>query len=198
MPSRPSKPDLPAAHSGTPDAAALPFSELPPIGGHGDVPAILPGSPMAQVQPGTALPDSAAPLGHIVWGAIVDGLQPGFLLKTSADPNNHRIPLNSKVIYQVLVRNTTRRERAILVECQDFTDMAPSLIPDGELRQALGGDKIPESYRAIGVLELREVFPAYPVKLSAGEAVVLPEELSLFVGDTDKEHFPRVESAPSK
>lgn len=205
MPSQPSNFPLPAANSSTPDAAKPPFSELPPIAGHGNVAATQPGATMAQAQPGTALsqqdsnapatarPGPAAPLGHIVWGEVVDGLQSGFLLQTPENPDNRRVTFNSQVSYQVLVRNTTQKERAVEVQCKDFRDMDPSWIPDSDIRKALSGSKIPDDYRVSGVTDLAVAFLGIAVKLAPGESVVLPEVLHLYIGDGDKQNYPRIE-----
>ncbi|MCW3096811.1 MAG: TonB family protein [Chthonomonadaceae bacterium] len=211
MPSQPSRSPLPAAESGAPNPAGVPFPQLPPISANGEVSAIPSGAPMAMAQPGEApfqnnAPASEAPLAgsqasfeHVVWGDIVDGLQPGFLRTTPEGANNRRVPSNAKVTYRVLVRNNTRRDRVVEVACQDFTGMSPYLIPDSDIRKALSGSKIPDDYRAGGVYgdmlrsDEREVFPAYPVKIAPGEAVILPEVLSLYIGDADKQHYPRIE-----
>jgi beta-lactamase regulating signal transducer with metallopeptidase domain len=205
MPSQPSRSPLPAAEFGAPNPAGVPFAQLPPISANGTVSAIPSGVPMAMAQPGEApfqnnAPASeapadrqAAPLEHVVWGDIVDGLQPGFLRTTPDNPDNRQVPLNSQVTYQVLVRNTTRKERAVEVQCKDFRDMDPSWIPDSDIRKALSGSKIPDDYRVSGVTDLAVAFLGVAVKLAPGEAVILPDVLHLYVGDGDKQNYPRIE-----
>ena len=131
--------------------------------------------------------------GNVIWGEGVDGLQPGFLPNAHKFANN-LFPYNYKVVYRVLVRNTSDRERTFEVHSQDHTGMAPYLIPDGDVRKALESGKISENYRARGVYDEREVYLGYVIKLAAGEAVMLPEMLSLYIGDAAKNNYPRIEN----
>ena len=137
---------------------------------------------------------SAIDIKCVVWGKAVDGLEPGFLLTTPSLTKNRHVPFNSYMAYKVLVRNTTGRAREFEVHCRDIYGMDTYLIPDDDFRKALGGSKIPENYRAGGIIETAVLYPAYVVKLSPGEAVVLPQEFGLYVGDADKQSFPRMES----
>lgn len=144
---------------------------------------------------------SAVRLEEVTWGKGVDGLEPGFLLTTPGLARNRRVLLNSHVDYQVLVRNITDRERFIEVRRggSDPWVTAPYFIPNADLRDALRSRIVPERFRAEGVLELSEIVPAYDVKLAAGEAIIVPQvwpfgARGLYLGDADKESFPRMEA----
>jgi WD40 repeat protein len=144
-----------------------------------------------------AAPDNASPavrLENVSWGKAVDGLEPGFLLTTPGLAKNRHVPFNSYMAYKVLVRNTTGRAREFAVHCRDIYGTDTYLIPDDDFRKALGGSKIPDNYRASGILDTAVMYPAYVVKLSPGEAVVVPQEFGLYVGDAEKQSFPRMES----
>ncbi|MCW3054735.1 MAG: hypothetical protein JWN14_3905, partial [Chthonomonadales bacterium] len=130
------------------------------------------------------------PLGKIVWGKAVDGLEAGFMRITPAvlqvspqgSPNSH-------VIYQVLVRNASRQERAIEMQCQG---MDPHWISDGDIKKALNGSNLRNDFSVIALTDLAAGYSGSTVKLAPGEAVLLPERLNLFIGNADPEHFPRV------
>lgn len=220
MPSRPLHSPLPNADSGTMYPAVLPFLVLPSLSGNppADTPveranggrgfhlgarivpdgavAPQPGSAPSQGAPpaaATPVPGPLAPLGRILWGDAVDGVQPGFLLKAPGLADTRRMPFNSQVTYQVLVRNTSRQERGFEVQCKDFHEMGLSWIPDAELHKALGSRSISSNYRVIELDELVDGYLGSVVKLAPGEAVLLPEELHLYVGDAKKESYPRIE-----
>jgi len=134
--------------------------------------------------------EGVPPLGKIVWGKAVDGLEPGFMRITPAvlqvspqgSPNSH-------VIYQVLVRNATRQERTIETQCQG---MPPHWIADGDIKKALNGSNLRNDYSVIAVTDLSIAYLGSTVKLAPGEAVLLPERLNLYIGDANPERFPRV------
>jgi beta-lactamase regulating signal transducer with metallopeptidase domain len=204
LPTRALQPTLPAAESGPPTTADLPFSDLPPMSVNNDLPTISNRVPMAPALPGIEPIQSNTPaasppvpvihIDHVVWGKAVDGLEPGFLLNSPGHPNN-RAPFNSHVSYQVLVRNTTNRERVFEVQCQNHDELdIPYLIPSDDIVPALDGRVIPAKYRAQGTSSpLDGLFPGYVVKLAPGEAVVLPEGLDLYIGSAEKQIFPRIE-----
>ncbi len=204
LPSQPQNASRSPGEPRTSYAFDLPFAQLPPISASGTVPVGQPNGAMTMVQPGITspqgdvpaasalLPDSAVAVKGIVWGDVVDGLQTGFLFNTRGLPSQ-KLPVNSRVTYQVLVRNTTHVDRNIEVQCQNFNELNPYVIPESDAKHALTGGAIPDTYRAIGIDDGREVFPAYPVKLAPGEAVVVPGDLELYLGDVEKQIFPRVE-----
>lgn len=209
MSPRPSDFLLPTANPGAPGMAALPSADLPPLSTPRDTPAtqhsapnapglraIAPqGDSPASEQPGES---PAIPIEHVVWSKAVDGLETGILLNTPGFPDN-RVAFNSHLSYQVLVRNTARQERVVEVQCQDFNAMDPYLIPDTDIRKALGGSSIPQTYQAQGIYDDRLIYLGYAVKLSPGEAVVVPDgdmhqKLQLYVGDAEKQSYPRIEA----
>ena len=209
MVSRQSNSLLPTAAPEAPKMAEPSSSDLAqPL--NGDIPTVQHSAPASEVSHRITPRQSdspteaalytgpAVPVQGVVWGEAADGLQPGFLMRLPGDPAAPKVVFNSHVKYQVLVRNTTRWDRVIEVQCQDFRGTDPYLIPDGDIRQALGGSKIPANYRAIGILDERARFLGYAVKLAPGEAVVVPDGdrvnvLALYVGDAEKESYPRIE-----
>ncbi len=154
--------------------------------------------PRGNASPAATL-DNASPaviLDNVRWGKAVDGLEPGLLLTTS-DLSKHRsVPFNSHVAYKVLVRNTTERERVFEFQCANSgpPNSVSYLIPNDALRDALSARVIPAQFRALGAIDLATVFSAYAVKLAPGEAVVVPGEFDLYIGDADKQSYPRVEA----
>ena len=205
LPSSPSISALPAAESAAPNTYGLPFSDLPPMAVNREVPAVLNRATMPSALPGMELPQNSAPraespfgpaipMTRVVWGKAVDGLEPGFLLNLPGYPN-YGVAFNSLVSYRILVRNSTRQERVFEVQCQNHDNMdIPSLIPGDNIVEALDAREIPAKFRAIGGSSVTTgEFPGYVVKLAPGEAVVLPDELELYVGNADKTKFPRVE-----
>jgi WD40 repeat protein/beta-lactamase regulating signal transducer with metallopeptidase domain len=138
----------------------------------------------------------AVRLENVIWGEAVDGLQPGFLLTTPGFPKNRRVSLNSRVDYKVLVRNTTGQERAFEFQCTKYgpSNFDPYLIPNDNLRNALSSPILPERFRAGGLSDTALRSLAYAVKLAPGEAVVVPEEFGLYIGDADKQSYPRMEA----
>jgi beta-lactamase regulating signal transducer with metallopeptidase domain len=157
-----------------------------------------PSAPLQNNSPAaTPLAAPATPLGPIVWDKAVEGLQGGMLLKTPAALIDHsRVPFNSQVSYQVLVRNTSRQERTVEVQCQDFQGMGPYIVRHADLRKALRDGPDPDNPRVLRISDLAIAFLGYAVKLAPGEAVLLPEVLHLYIGDADKESYPRLEQIP--
>lgn len=134
---------------------------------------------------------------NVIWGEAVEGLEPGFLLTMSGSRNNVRVPFNAQVDYTVLVRNTTDRE--ILFEVRrgdaDTFNTAPYLIPSDNLTDSLRSRPLPERFHARRLVdELSLIAPAYYVKLAPGEAVMVPGERGLYIGDADKQRDPRIET----
>lgn len=138
----------------------------------------------------------AVPLEKVAWGQAVDGLQPGFLLTTAGLAENPRVPWNSHVDYQVLVRNVTAGDLYIEFRRGNSNpwQTIPYLIPNADLRDALRAQTLPERFRAIGVTELSTWVAGYQMKLGPGETVVEPDIPGLYIGDANKESFPRIEA----
>ena len=137
--------------------------------------------PAAKADPPSGLP---------VWDKAADGLEPGLLLTTPGLPANRRVFLNSRVDYKVLARNASNQERVFEVHAHSD----PYLVPDGSMRDAFRARVLPERFRALGVTDLSSMVGAYDVKLSPGEAVVVPGERGVYVGAADPQSFPRVET----
>lgn len=155
------------------------------------------GGVQAQGSPAAAIDNADLPirLADVNWGKTVDGLQPGFLLTENGFPTNRRATLNSYVAYRVLVRNTTPQAREFVVQCwnQDALDI-PYLIPNADVRRALDSPVVPNKFRATGTSsKAAGLLPAYVVNIGPGEAVVVPGEPGLFIGEADKQRFPRIE-----
>lgn len=131
-----------------------------------------------------------APATPIVWDTAIDGLQPGFQLTTPGMSTNRRAPFNSRVDYNVLVRNASNQERVLELHANS----APYLIPNDNLREALRAPVLSKRFRALAVTPLSAASGAYDVKLAPGEAVVVPGELGLYLGNADPHSFPRVEA----
>lgn len=129
----------------------------------------------------------------VVWGKAVNGLEPGFLLTAPGPGTNRRVSLNSRVEYKVLVRNSSKQE--IVMELH--VSSAPYAIPDANIREALRSSSPPERFRAVAALDLSAAVGAYDVKLAPGEAVIVPGERGLYLGNADPQSLPRVESVPA-
>lgn len=202
---------LPAAENAAPNGIALPLANLPQPR-TSDAEPVLPNRsssalpPMESVSPQNTPPAATQNTAeentahtepvvwrNAVWGKAVDGLEPGFVPQTNGATDGRAAALDATFHYRVLVRNTSRKERAFRVECQDFSGLEPYLIPDAELQKALGGDKLPNQYRAQAVSDERLAFVAYSLKLAPGEAILLPDPLHLYVGEGDKQNYPRIE-----
>lgn len=153
-----------------------------------------------QTTPGGAAMDSSFAIENVIWGDAVDELEPGFL-RTTDTPNPFRIPMNTQVDYRVLVRNRSDRERLIQVRLGNVDPWitSPYLIPNSDLSEATRTTTLPDRFRAIDVNRLYLWPPAYDVRLAPGEAVIIPGETGLYIGNAGKERFPRVErSQPGK
>ncbi len=209
---QPSNSRLPAAASGAPQSMQLPDPDLPLLSVNRTVPSAPRSGPLALALPGTeqrnSAPattpgaDAAFPVGRVVWGKAMDGLEPGFLLTAPGFTSNGgsleragRVPSNSQVSYRVLVRNTTDRDHIFEMRCLNTDGMdIPYLVPGEEIPAALEGRELLKQFRAEWTSSpLTGLFPAYVVKLAPGETVVVPGEFGLYVGDAQKQVFPRIE-----
>ena len=150
------------------------------------------GSPAATLDNGAP----AISLEKVSWGKAVDGLEPGFLLTTPDLPQSRRVLLNTRLAYKILLRNATARDGAFSFQCSNYGPWSavPYLIPNADLRNALRSGTLPQRFRALAVSDLAVATPAYTVKLAPGEAVVVPEEFGLYLGDADKQSYPRMEA----
>lgn len=139
---------------------------------------------------------SVVPLEQVAWSKAVDGLDTGILITTPGLPDNRHVLLNSRVTYQVLVRNITDRDRSFEFQCSNYgpSNFTPYCIPNDDLPDALRSRSIPDRFRAIGASDDAKVTPAYEVKLAPGESVVIPEVFGLYLGNTDKQSGPRMEA----
>ena len=99
------------------------------------------------------------PLNKVVWGEVVDGLEPGFLL-LSSDP----VPQNSKVVYQALLRNKSDKPISFFVRM---------LRDNGPDRPWFG------VRRAEGTGEPPPFEPLYEASLAPGEAMLVPVQQSI-------------------
>ena len=147
--------------------------------------------------------DSKFPLDDVVWSDAGDGLEAGFLLKSSAGPNQG-IPLESVVKYQILVRNKLDKPvkfaaRLVPNENED----SPFLIPADSINEAIESGKLPQENRA--ALLGNPVEPRSPAwitqmefQLGPGESVIIPnqrgvDDLNLFVGTKGTGEYPSIE-----
>lgn len=147
--------------------------------------------------------DSKFPLDDVVWSDAGDGLEAGFLLKSSAGPNQG-IPLESVVKYQILVRNKLDKPvkfaaRLVPNENED----SPFLIPADSINEAIESGKLPQENRA--ALPGNPVEPRSPAwitqmefQLGPGESVIIPnqrgvDDLNLFVGTKGTGEYPSIE-----
>jgi hypothetical protein len=152
--------------------------------------------PSSPPEPSANEQAAKAPLKDVIWWKKVDGLQAGFLLDSPAIPNQ-RVPYNSVAKYRILVRNTAAKDIRFVVRLLPHEGVdAPFLIPSDNITESLAAPKLPERFRAEGVVRrFKRSDPAYVVRLAPGEAVFVPghsglDELSLFVGDTEERKHP--------
>lgn len=142
----------------------------------------------------TTVYEGVPPLGKILWGKAVDGLEPGFMRITPAvlQVTPQGSP-NSDVVYQVLVRNASRQERTIETQYQG---LHLHWIPDADLKKALSGSNLSNDDSVVEVTNLSAGgYPGVTVKLAPGEAILLPERLYLYTDAANVERFPRVRQA---
>jgi hypothetical protein len=159
---------------------------------------IVPDRATQRAAPQATITPSAAPtvrLSDVIWGDAVDGLEPGFLLTTTGSPNIYRVPFNSQVDYQVLVRNSTDQTITIQVRrgaTANVWNTSPYFIPADALQEALRSSPVSDRFRVIDVTLLVPWPSAYAVRLAPGETVVIPGGGGLYIGDSDSGKFPRV------
>lgn len=152
-------------------------------------------------------PDASADVGpeikaeNIVWTKGKDGLDAGFVVVSPDLPKNRQVALNTRLEYRVLVRNAGNREAYLYFYLGKANpwDFAASFVPEGDLREALRSQNALEQFKVVAVTPLSAGLPSYQVKLNPGEAAVVPQELSLTIGDADPQAFPRTrEAKPGK
>ena len=136
---------------------------------------------------------------HVIWGKAIDGLESGLWLLKTGEPLNQRVPLESMVTYQVVVRNSAQTPRDIFVQLNPFVgEELPYLIPSEQIAPALELPEWPQQFRAMGHPNRNGGWQAtYIVHLDAGESMKLPGEFTLWVGQSpplERRFSPRVET----
>ena len=116
------------------------------------------------------------PLNKVIWSKAVNGLEAGFLLTSSP-----RIPLNSKLTYQTLVRNASNKPISFMTRLLQY---------DGYDVPSVGGK------RTKGAKRTYPLDPLYEVTLAPGESVLVPGNtgvnLAIYVGDGDSDGSPSI------
>ena len=126
-------------------------------------------TPTAPATPTTSEPSGRIlPLDKVVWGDAVDGLAAGLLLTSSP-----RVPLNSKLTYQTLVRNTSNKPISFMTRLLQY---------DGYETPTVDGKPTKGAKRGY------PLDPLYSVTLAPGESVIVPaqngrENLEIYVGE---------------
>ncbi|WP_309715607.1 M56 family metallopeptidase [Armatimonas sp.] len=122
------------------------------------------------------------PLERVVWNEAVDGLAAGFLVTTPGHPNHYRVPMNSKLTYQTLVRNTSDKPLSFLTRLLQY---------DGYETPTVDGKPTKGAKRGY------PFDPLYSVTLTPGESVIVPAQngrynLEVYVGEGDSGGNPSI------
>ncbi len=136
--------------------------------------------------------DLKIPPEQVIWGDAVDGLQPGFWLRSTGEPLNQRVPMNSLVTYRVLLRNVGKEDRDVVVMLRPD---APSLISSDRLVDALGSGKLPADCQSKISQGIYKGEHSRVVTIPRGESLMLygnpvSAQSGLFIGQGNSEKYP--------
>ena len=117
------------------------------------------------------------PLDKVVWNKAVDGLEAGLLLTSSP-----RVPMNSKLTYQTLVRNTSDKPISFMTRLLQYEGYEMPTVDGKPTKGAKRG---------------YPVDPLYSVTLAPGESVIVPaqngrENLEIYVGEGGNNDSPSI------